>query len=129
VPITLKIDDEGLFLIGQALQEEEHWVSTPYLDLESGKVIVFEEQELQKIKRRIGQRYIEIPRTSHAELHKLLDEFVWALDNEDARKACEGKWGIGETLRTLDEYMDGSWQFSVFVARKWLASIGIEIAK
>ena len=67
--ITLKIDDEGLFHVGQALQEQEHLrVSTLYLDLESGEVVAFAEEELQKIKGRIGPRYVEIPCTSHAEL-------------------------------------------------------------
>jgi hypothetical protein len=127
--IRLKINDEGLFHVGQALQQQEHFrISTPYLNLENGKVVAFEEEELQKFKGRMGRRYVEIPCTSHAELHKLLDEFVWSLDSEDARKAGEGKWGIGETLRELDKYMDASRKFSVFVAKKWLLSIGVEIA-
>lgn len=127
----LKTDNEGLFLLGQALQEQEHLrLSTVYLDLKNGRVVAFEEEELQKTKRRIKQTYVDIPCKSHAELHQLLDEFVRSLDSEDARKAAEEKRGIGEMLRTLDEYMhgDATWQFSVFVARKWLASIGIETA-
>ena len=103
-------------------------VSTPFLDLENGRVVAFEDEELQSVKGRIGTRYIEIPCISHAELHELLDEFVYSLDNEDARKAAEEKYGIGETLRRLDECMDGSWNFSLFVARKWLISLGIEVA-
>ena len=128
--ITLKIDDERLFHIGQALQEQEDFrISTPYLDLENGDAVAFNEEELQKVKGRIGSRYVEIPWTSHAELHELLDEFVRSLDNENARKACEEKLGIGETLCALDEYMDARWTFSVFIAEKWLASIGVEITK
>jgi len=121
----LKIDNEGLFHLGQALQEQEHLREfTPYLDLKSGRVVAFGEKELQKLKQRIGHTLLEIPCTSHAELHQLLDEFVWSLNNEDAKKAAQGKYGIGETLSTLDEYMNGTWDFSVFVARKWLESMG-----
>jgi len=86
--ITLKIDNEGLFYLGQALQEQEHLrESTPYLDLEDGAVVAFSEQELKKIKGKIEARYIEIPCTSHGELHKLLDEFVWSLDNEGRKES------------------------------------------
>lgn len=127
--IMLKIDNEGLFLLGQALQEEEHMrVSTPYLDLKNGMVVAFDDEELKKLKGKIGLDYVEIPCISHAELHELLDEFVWSLENEDARKAVEEKCGIGETLGTLDEYKGDSSKFSIFVARRWLQSIGIEIA-
>ena len=128
--IMLKIDTEGLFHIGQALQEQEHLrVSPTYLDLKDGRVVGLEKEELDKAQRRTGPRYVEIPCVSHAELHEWLDEFVWSLDSGDARKAGEGKRGIGETLCALDEYMDASWEFSVFVAKKWLANIGVEIAK
>jgi hypothetical protein len=37
--------------------------------------------------------------------------------------------GLGEILRTLDECMNGSWYFSVFVAKKWLASLEIKIVE
>ena len=130
--ITLKIDNEGLFLLGQTLQEQEHLrESTSYLDLENGRVVAFEEEDLQKTQERIEARYVEIPCISHGELHEWLNEFVWSLNNEEARKAGEGKYGIGDTLRTLDEYMhgDATWQFSVFVAKKWLASLEIQIAE
>jgi len=127
--IRLKIDDEGLFHVGQALQQQEDFrISTPYLDLKNGGVVAFEEEELQKIRGGVGRHYVEIPCTSHAELHELLDEFIWSLDNEEARKAGEEKCGIGETLRELDKCMDASWKFSVFVAKKWLPIIGVEIA-
>lgn len=93
-----------------------------------GRVIALENEELHKTEGRAEPRYIEIPCTSHSELHELLDEFVWSLDNREAKRAGEEKYGIGETPRALDEYMNGTSDFSVFVARKWLASIGIEIA-
>jgi hypothetical protein len=126
----LKIDNEGLFLLGQALQEQEHLREyTPYLELEGGRVIAFGEKELQKLKQRIGQTYVEIRCISHTELHKLLDEFVWSIDNEEARKAGEQKCGIGDTLRALDKHINGTWDFSVFVARKWLESAGIQITE
>jgi len=125
----LKIDDEGLFHVGQALQEAEHFRVFPaYLDLEDAEVVGFEE-EPQNIKGTLEPRYVKIPCTRHAELHKLLDEFVYSLNNERAREAAEEKFGIGETLRTLDEYIDGTWEFSVFVAKKWLTSIRIEIVE
>jgi len=41
--IRLKIDDEGLFHVGQALQQQEDFrISTPCLDLENGEVVTFE---------------------------------------------------------------------------------------
>jgi hypothetical protein len=38
----LKIENEGLFHLGQTMQEPEHLGEfTPYLDLKSGEVIAF----------------------------------------------------------------------------------------
>jgi hypothetical protein len=119
--IMLKIDNEGLFLIGQALQEPEDMrVSPVFLDLEDGSIIGLEKEELDKDQSRTVSRYIEIP-YNHAELHEWLDEFVWSLDKGDARKAGEEKYGIGETLDAMDKYMDARSEFSVFIAKKWLA--------
>jgi hypothetical protein len=72
----IKIDNERLFHLGQALQEQEHLrESTTYLDLKSGRVVAFGEEELQKVKQRVGHTLLEIPCTGHAELHQLIDEF------------------------------------------------------
>jgi hypothetical protein len=125
--IKLKIDREGLYTIGQALQVERYnWESIPYLDLEEVRVVALEEAKLP-MQLGIRPRYVEIPCISHAALHRLLDHFVQSLEQDDARKAVEGKLGIGETLDTLDKYMDAHWEFPVFAARTWLASVGIQV--
>lgn len=126
----LKIDNDGLFILGQTLQEQDDFrIGKTYLDLENGRVVAFDEKEFDKTEGRNASRYVEIPCKPHGELHELLNEFVWSLPDGKARKAGNETYGIGETLRALDKHMNATWDFYVFVARKWLDIIGISIAE
>lgn len=87
-----------------------------------------ENEELTNTEDGAKPRYIEVPCTSHSKLHEPLDELIWSFDNREPKRAGEEKYGIGETPRAMDEYMSGTPDFSVSVARKSLAHIEMDIA-
>ena len=125
----LVISVDALWLLGAVLQEDEdsRQVSggIPYLDLEGGRVAVFIREEREQVQE-VGTRYIEIPSIPHWKAHELLDEFIAELGDSQAQESVEEVRGIGETLLILEDHGRDRWEFTLFVARKWLASLGIE---
>ena len=124
---------ETMWMIGQMLEEEpsvrENLDQRYYFDLETGEIEVVplkstsprwakEEAETRKrVSQAVGTRYIEIPHFDHGHVHKLLDEFVYSLDNEEAKKAVCEKCGVGDTLDILEEYDITKGDFQAYMAR------------
>lgn len=145
-----------LFQLGLAIREDEFTREQleyiPLFDIETGEIVTLwkhsesldwiteggwrnqeEWEKQQQIRQGIGKRYVEIPYTSHAEAHMLLEGFLDSLNSEEVEEAVTNVKGIGNTLLELQQFGIEKWQWNNYMqeyaedfARDWLRDLGIE---